>query len=49
MQEEKTAALMFLLHEVIPNPRGILIFVATRFHADYLTVGSSCELKRSRF
>ena len=48
MQEEKTAALVFLLHEVIPNPRGILVFVATRFHADYLTVGPSHGLNRSR-
>ena len=32
-------ALVYLLREIIPNPQGVLIFVATRHHAEYLVVG----------
>ena len=32
-------ALVYLLREIIPDPQGILIFVATRHHAEYVVVG----------
>lgn len=29
---------MYLLREIIPNPQGVLIFVATRHHAEFVVV-----------
>ncbi|KAK8798282.1 hypothetical protein WA588_003367 [Blastocystis sp. NMH] len=35
-QEDKAGALVYLLREIIPSPQGVLIFVATRHHAEFL-------------
>ena len=32
-------ALVYLLREVVVSPRGVLVFVATRHHAEYVVVG----------
>lgn len=37
-QNEKMAALIYLLCEIIPNPQGTLIFVSTRYHAELISV-----------
>ena len=29
---------MYLLREIIPNPQGVLVFVATRHHAEFVVV-----------
>ncbi|KNB41440.1 hypothetical protein JH06_5500, partial [Blastocystis sp. subtype 4] len=35
-QEEKIGGLVYLLREIIPNPQGVLVFVATRHHAEFV-------------
>lgn len=47
-QEDKAGALVYLLREIIPSPQGVLIFVATRHHAEFLVVVVSPRLQRSR-
>lgn len=47
-QEDKAGALVYLLREIIPSPQGVLIFVATRHHAEFLVVGSPLCVHRSR-
>lgn len=37
-QEEKIGGLVYLLREIIPNPQGVLVFVATRHHAEFVVV-----------
>ena len=39
---------MYLLREIIPSPQGVLIFVATRHHAEFLVVGVRGGLHRRR-